>query len=107
MRSKRICRSKSVQDTNNRGRRKGIQTVISLQNIKAFDNDCNSISLSRTRSYKTAMDVKDDIDSDNLLSPNFHINRKSFSTATGSRSESDASLNSAKEKKKKKRVDFV
>ena len=104
--SKRICRSKSDQDTNNRDRLKGIETVISLQNIKAFDNDCNSMSLSRTRSYKTAMDMKDDIESDNLLSPNFHINRKSFSTPTGSRSESDASLNSTK-MKKKKRVDFV
>ena len=106
MRSKRICRSKNDQDTNNRDRLKGIQTVISLQNIKAFDNDCNSISLSRTRSYKRAMDMKDDIDSDNLLSPNFHIHRKSFSTVTGSRSESNTSCNSIKVKKKK-RVDFV
>ena len=106
MRSKRICRSKSVQDTNNRDKRKGIKTVKSLQNIKAFDNDGNRTSLSRTRSYKTAMDVKDDYDSDNLVLPNFNINRKSFSTATGSRSESDASLNLAKVKKKK-RVDFV
>ena len=106
MRSKRICRSKRDQDTNNRDRIKGIQTVLSLQNIKAFENDCNSISLSRTRSYKTAIDMKDDIESDNLLSPNFHINRKSFSTATGSRSESDASVNSVKVKKKK-RVDFL
>ena len=106
MRSKRICRSKRDQDTNNRNRIKGIQTVLSLQNIKAFENDCNSISLSRTRSYKTAMDMKDDIESDNLLSPNFHINRKSFSTATGSRSESDASGNSVKVKKKKQ-VDFL
>ena len=52
------------------------------------------------------MDMKDDIESDNLLSPNFYNYRKSISSATGSRSESDASLSSAKVKKKK-RVDFV
>ena len=106
MRSKIILGSKSGQDTTNQDQRKRIQTVISLQNIKAFDNDCNSISLFRTRSYKTAMDMKDVIESDNLLSPNFYIDRKSISSSTGSRSESDASLNSAKVKKKK-RVDFV
>ena len=106
MRSKRICRSKSVQDTNNRDSRKGIKKVKSLQNIKAFDNDGNRTSLSRTRSYKTAMDMKDNFESHNLLSPNFYITRKSISSATGSRSESDASLNSSKVKKKK-RVDFV
>ena len=106
MRLKRIGRSKSVQDTNNRDRRKGIQTVISLQNIKTSDNGCNSISLSRTRSYKKAMDVNDDIESDNQLSPNFFINRKTFSSATGSISNSDASMNSTYVKKKR-RVDFV
>ena len=106
MRSKRICRSKNDHDTNNRDQLKRIQTVISLQNIKAFDNDCNSISLSRTRSYKTAMDMKDNFESHNLLSPNFYITRKSISSATGSRSESDASLNSST-LNKKKRVDFV
>ena len=106
MRSKRVCRSKGGQDTNNCGQSKGIHTVISLQNNKTSDNGCNSISLSRTRSYKKAMDIKDDIESDNLLSPKFFINRKAFSTATKSISKSDASLNSTNVKKKK-RVDFV
>ena len=106
MRSKIILGSKSGQDTTNQDQRKRIQTVISLQNIKAFDNDCNSISVSRTRSYKTAMDIKDGNESDNPLSPNFFIDRKLSLIASGSRSESDASMSSAKVKKKK-RVDFV
>ena len=106
MRSKRVCGSKGGQDTNDCGQSRRIHTVISLQNIKTSDNGCNSISLSRTRSYKKAMDIKDDIESDNLLPPNFFINRKTFSTATGSISNSDALMNSTN-LKKKKRVDFV
>ena len=73
---------------------------------KTSDNGCNSTSLSRTRSYKKAMDINDDIESDNQLSPNFFINRKTFSSATGSISNSDASMNST-HVKKKRRVDFV
>ena len=40
MRSKIILGSKSGQDTTNQDQRKRIQTVISLQNIQAIDNDC-------------------------------------------------------------------
>ena len=95
--------SNTDQNDNHRKENKRIQVTMSEEN-GCVESKGERISISRTRSYKKAVDIRDDIELDNFLSPQFCL--KPSMTNTGSRSGSDTSLSSTRIKTKK-RVDFV
>ena len=95
--------SNTDQNDNHRKENKRIQVTMSEEN-GCVESKGERISISRTRSYKKAVDISDDIELDNFLSPHFFL--KPSMGKTGSRSGSDTSLSSARIKTKK-RVDFV
>ena len=102
-RLRRCLISNIDQNDNNRKEKKRIQVSISQEN-GCVESKGERISMSRTRSYKKAVYIREDIELDNFLSPNFCL--KPSIAKSGSRSGSDTSLSSMKIKNKK-RVDFV
>ena len=95
--------SKTDQNDNNRKEDKRTQVKMSQIN-GCVESEGEKISIARTRSYKKAIDIREEIELDSFLSP--HFCQKPSMAKEGSRSGSDTSLSSARIKTKK-RVDFV
>ena len=100
---RRYLISNNDQNDNN-GKQNKIRKVPRNQVNRGVESEGERISISRTRSYKEAIDIREDIELDSFLSPHFCLNPSMAKTE--SRSGSDTSLNSARIKTKK-RVDFV